>query len=212
MRNDVAARWLVVGVGVGVGLCLASTRLAAAQPIWSAPADRKGPFLAAAVGMGATSPALQCFVDIRSSDAIHGCGGLALTIEGGWLFSRRLAGALHVASSGPWDLRSGALHDATALTVQYWPSPRLWFRAGAGWGSRSDVVNWRTGRHLAVVSAAGYEVYRTRRPRKRGEGTMDVQLRMFASGGGPGVRTTSVSLSVGMALFQTRGVPGSDGS
>jgi hypothetical protein len=202
-----AARWWVILMS---GICLAGKP--AAAEVLSATAERTGVFVGAAVGFGVTSPGLRCFVDIRSSDALRGCGDLALTIDGGWLLSRKLGGALQFATAAPFGLRSGAVHEINAVTLQYWPSSRLWIRAGAGWGSRSDVTEWRQGRHLAVISAAGYEIWRTRRPGKRGEGTMDLQLRVFTTGGGPGVRTTSASLSVGMAMFQTRDVAAPNGS
>lgn len=205
MRVGLAPGWLMAGV-----VCLPIGRTADAQSL--SPADRRGPFLAAGVGVGTTSPPLQCFADFHASDVTRDCGGLALTLEGGWLFSPRIGASLHVATSSPFGLRTGAVHGVTALTLQYRLSRRLWVRAGGGWGTRQDVTDSGLRRHLALVSAAGCELWRTRRPGRRGEGTLDVQLRAFTTGGPPGVRTHGLALSLGVALFHTRDVAGRDGS
>jgi hypothetical protein len=140
---------LALRAGLLVALLVACVPAAHAQP-----SERKGLLLGASIGVGDSSPD-QC-ADCKTGLAVEGRIGAVLKPRLALLGSFGSVGAAPNLLSD----RRGR-HTALIAALQYWPSDRLWLRAGGGVASveREDppLFDYST-THAAGLVGLGFEV------------------------------------------------------
>jgi len=135
-------------------LVLLAAALAAFVPSAAQGSERKGLLIGASIGLGNSSPDL-CN-DCKTGLAVEARVGAALTPR---LALLAYGGAISTAPNILSDVRGR--HNGLLAALQYWPSERLWLRAGVGVASveREDPprYDYRT-THLAGIAGIGFEI------------------------------------------------------
>lgn len=151
---------------------LVVTFVAIAPQAWAQASERKGFLIGASIGLGNSSP-----------DLCNDCDtGLAVEARVGTMLKPRLAllayaGAVSTAPNILSDVRGR--HNGLLAAVQYWPSERIWLRAGIGAASveREDPPRYDYGTtHLAGIAGVGLEI------NPRSKLVFEVALSSFLSG------------------------------
>lgn len=133
---------------------LLAVAVAFAPQAWAQGSERKGLLVGASIGLGNSSP-----------DLCNDCKtGLAVEARLGAMLTPRLAllayfGAISTAPNILSDVRGR--HNGLLAGLQYWPSERIWLRAGVGAGSveREDPPRYDYNTtQLAGLAGIGFEV------------------------------------------------------
>jgi len=133
---------------------LLASLVAAAPNALAQPSERKGLLLGASIGIGNSSPD-QC-LDCNTGLAVEGRIGAMLKPRLGLL----AWGGSVAASNSLLSDRRGR-HTGLIAALQYWPSDRIWLRAGAGVASveREDPPRFSySTTHAAGMAGIGIEI------------------------------------------------------